>query len=372
MGGTNIERSALNPTTSAERVVWLDVARGICMLLVVFMHFDGMFYANFVSWDQAGKAWDAATSAARPFRIPGFFLISGILASSYLSRSWREILEKRIVIQLYTFFLWSAIHLVVLFSLYTNLDYLAVVELGNRLLLNMIWPTTQIWFLWALVVYFLAALVLRKISVFAIIISIIMYIASSFIDNTVGMQLCSSFVFFILGCYFPSFGKSLGKSRSFPFLLSLLVGYIGGVFLIFALGEKTVGVWLPATLCGVALLFHVSAYLASTPISKPLSYIGRHTLPIYVVHGVILMVLGAWTRWYSWNAEKIPYGMAIDVVLPILGNILLVATCIGIYALGNRFGGGWLFRPPRPITDALRDPAKKIRSRSATTLSRSR
>ena len=63
----------------AQRVDWVDYAKGICIILVVMMHaVNGVEYL----FDEQG--WmHPIIDFARPFRIPDFFLVAGL----FLSRS---------------------------------------------------------------------------------------------------------------------------------------------------------------------------------------------------------------------------------------------------------------------------------------------
>ena len=335
------------------------------MLLVVFMHFDEMFYARFATWDVAEDAWDTLSSAARPARIPAFFLISGILAAPALKRSWRAIVEKRIAIQYYTFALWSFIHVFTLYALYTPLDGAALAELIPRYGWNLIWANSQVWFLWALVVFFLIALAFHKIPTIAVALAAVMFLAAEQVDDLILMQVLRSLVFFLAGCYFPAFAKRLGDRLGLPMVGALLLAYMVSVGAILLVGEKTFGIWLPATLFGVALFFQISTWLTSTPLVAPLSYVGRQTLPIYVMHGIILMVFSAISRKNDWTFGTSIGGRIGDAILPVVGNIAVVAACLGLYVLFRQIGLNWLFNPPERMIAALRGkPSREFKMSS--------
>ena len=340
--------SALNPSQD-QRIAWIDVARGICILLVVFMHFDEMFYARFASWELAEKTWDTLSSAARPARIPAFFLISGILASRYINATWRKIFEKRILVQYYAFALWSLIHLVILFSLYRTFDFSVVIEITYRYIFNLIWPSTQIWFLWALAVFFVVAVFAQRFPRTALSVSLLLFLGAEYVDDTVGTQIMRSSLFFLFGCYFPLTATKLGDRKPVWFLLVLGFSYVLSILLIIIFGEYTVGIWLPATLIGVALVFQTSSWLSISPVVRPLSYIGRHALPIYVLHGVILLSLSAYAKAYEWGFNDTVLGRAGDLVLPVFGNFLLVGACLAIYVLIRRAGAVWMFQPSESL-----------------------
>ena len=92
---------------SKQRLEWVDTAKGISILLVVMMHSaigvgevtGGVSYLHWII------AW------ASPFRMPEFFLISGLFLSQVIDRDWRPYADRRVVHYLYFYALWAVIHL---------------------------------------------------------------------------------------------------------------------------------------------------------------------------------------------------------------------------------------------------------------------
>lgn len=72
------------------RIDWIDHAKGICIVLVV------MLYAVETIGSAAGReGWLHPIAAfAQPFRMPDFFLISGLLLSRVIHRPWRLYLDR--------------------------------------------------------------------------------------------------------------------------------------------------------------------------------------------------------------------------------------------------------------------------------------
>ena len=96
--------TVLGQSTPA-RVDWVDVAKGICIVLVVMMH----------STLGVEKAIGAETSLhafiewAQPFRMPDFFLISGLFLAARIDRPWRAYLDSKVVHFAYFYVLWVTI-----------------------------------------------------------------------------------------------------------------------------------------------------------------------------------------------------------------------------------------------------------------------
>ncbi len=51
----------------------------------------------------------AAVAFARPFRMPDFFLISGLFLARVIDRDWRDYLDKKVVHFAYFYVLWVTI-----------------------------------------------------------------------------------------------------------------------------------------------------------------------------------------------------------------------------------------------------------------------
>jgi len=76
-----------------DRFAWVDYAKGICIVLVVMMH-------STLGVEQATgeSSWMGALLAfAKPFRVPDFFLISGLFLAQVIDRPWRAYLDTRVV-----------------------------------------------------------------------------------------------------------------------------------------------------------------------------------------------------------------------------------------------------------------------------------
>ena len=103
LGGPCARACAPRPTSSPgalhraavkanERVVWFDYAKGMCILLVVMMHStlgvgDAMGREGFMHY---------VVAFAKPFRMPDFFLLSGLFLFRLIDRDWRTYLDRKL------------------------------------------------------------------------------------------------------------------------------------------------------------------------------------------------------------------------------------------------------------------------------------
>lgn len=92
---------------NAERLQWVDMAKGISILLVVMMH------SAFGVGEQTGGTgvlhWIIAF--ATPFRMPEFFAISGLFLSMVIARNWASFADRRVVHYFYFYVVWAVIHI---------------------------------------------------------------------------------------------------------------------------------------------------------------------------------------------------------------------------------------------------------------------
>ena len=91
------------------RIDWVDYAKGFCIIMVVMMHSTLGVEA------EAGREgfMHDLVAFAKPFRMPDFFLISGLFLSRVIDRDWRTYLDRKVVHFVYFYLLWTAIQFAV-------------------------------------------------------------------------------------------------------------------------------------------------------------------------------------------------------------------------------------------------------------------
>jgi uncharacterized membrane protein YcfT len=76
--------SAPSALSAPLRVDWVDYAKGICIVMVVMMH---SVLGVEAAAGQTGFM-HLLVAFAKPFRMPDFFLISGLFLSVVIDRDW--------------------------------------------------------------------------------------------------------------------------------------------------------------------------------------------------------------------------------------------------------------------------------------------
>jgi uncharacterized membrane protein YcfT len=91
--------------SEASRVGWVDTAKGICIIFVVMMH-----STLGVGLAMGGEGFmHDVVAFARPFRMPDFFLISGLFLGLVIDRPWLRYIDRKVVHFLYFYILWLTI-----------------------------------------------------------------------------------------------------------------------------------------------------------------------------------------------------------------------------------------------------------------------
>jgi uncharacterized membrane protein YcfT len=131
--------------SSSKRLSWVDSAKGISIILVVMM------YSVFnVGQDADGVGlFHYVIAFATPFRMPEFFLISGLFLSLVITRPWRHYVDRRVVHYFYFYAIWAAIHLVVKIGLASGQPVAA----AEQIALAVVEPYGVLWFIYLLAVF---------------------------------------------------------------------------------------------------------------------------------------------------------------------------------------------------------------------------
>ena len=139
------------------RVDWVDYAKGFCIVFVVMMHSTLGVEAA------AGReGWmHAVVEFARPFRMPDFFLISGLFLAQVIDRDWRTYLDRKVVHFFYFYLLWMTIQFV--FKASGIAAEHGVVEVARLYALSLIEPFGTLWFIYLLPLFFVFVKLTRRV-----------------------------------------------------------------------------------------------------------------------------------------------------------------------------------------------------------------
>ncbi len=145
------------PATPGGRIPWVDYAKGLSIIMVLTLHVslgvqkamgDCTWFAHFVEW-------------ARPFRIPAFFLLSGLFLARRVNWPWREFLDRRVVHFAWFYVLWLTISFIFKGAAFAN-QY-GVDGTLKLYALSFIDPFGTLWFIYLLAVFAVAVKLLKDV-----------------------------------------------------------------------------------------------------------------------------------------------------------------------------------------------------------------
>src|SRR5262247_2536987 len=161
MGQLRTETSIMSLPHS-ERVDWVDYGKGFCIVMVVMMHSTLGVEAAL-----GHEGWPHhAVAFARPFRMPDFFLISGLFLARVISRDWRTYLDRKVVHFAYFYVLWVTIQFVVKAPAFAAEH--GWLDVGQQYLLSFIEPFGTLWFIYLLPIFFVVTKLTQRIPAAAI------------------------------------------------------------------------------------------------------------------------------------------------------------------------------------------------------------
>jgi len=346
------------------RVDWIDAAKGFCILLVVFHHVIVTSYSlpTFVS-DSGSDIFsyfnEKISHYLAPLRMPLFFVISGMLVhSSVTKKSWYEVFDKRISNLVYLFLLWGVIQWLSVYGINrlgqpeVQLSS-AVNALYSRELLEFIWLTlrghSSLWYLYALVVYFIVCKSLARNWWLALATMLVFH----WYGWTFGLSWPVNSIF-INGIYF-AFGCFWG-SKTFALLSRLNASslLLAASPIILFLLTKVLGFSIPMLLSFSIIFVGVPLFTVAQRIMKLsiVSWIGRNTLQIYVLHRIFIELVGVLVIPAMLDLNKPLDGLSADLWLllyPSFATATIVVLSLLFWHLSNRGIGRALYNMPQRL-----------------------
>ncbi|KAA2235081.1 acyltransferase family protein [Salinarimonas soli] len=271
----------------AERIAWVDTAKGVCIVLVVMMH----------STLGVGEAFGRegflhhVVAFAKPFRMPDFFLISGLFLARVIDRDWRSYGDKRILHFVYFYLLWLVIQSAFRFGQVSGGTVTGFVE---HLAWSLVEPYSTLWFVYLLAVFSVVSKLLRGLPPLALLAgAACLEIAPIDTPWYLLNEFCERYVYFVAGWLLaPRIFDLAAAAVRFrgPALAGLAVwAGVNGAFAFSpspVAGYKTLaelpGLGLVLGTVGAMAIVSLSALLATTRLAAPFAYAGERSIAVYL------------------------------------------------------------------------------------------
>ena len=279
--------SPLYAPGDAGRVAWVDTAKGMCIILVVMMHVvlgigDRMGAEGFMH---------PVVAFAAPFRMPDFFLISGLFLARVIDRDWRSYADKRVLHFLYFYVLWLVIQSIVRFGDVADGSVPGLIE---HLAWSMVQPFSTLWFVYMLAIFSVVTKLLRGVPVWALLGgAALLEIAPIHTGAILVDEFASRYVYFLAGYLLAPqiFRLAEWALANKPVALAGLAlwAVVNGFLALTPSGLTPEGtlaslpvVSLIAGSLGAVAMTLICAMLAGTLVGRPLDYAGRHAIAVYL------------------------------------------------------------------------------------------
>jgi uncharacterized membrane protein YcfT len=322
------ERSA---PSAPGRVEWVDYAKGICIVMVVMMH---SVLGVEAAAGQAGFM-HLLVAFAKPFRMPDFFLISGLYLPVVIDRDWRTFLDRKVVHFAYFYVLWVTIQFGFKApSFAAETDW---VHVGFMYLESFIEPFGTLWFIYLLPVFFVVTKATRKMPPL-LIWGVLALLETAHIATgwTVIDEFCARFVYLYSGYLFADYVFALSdRARARPgFALAGLAlwALINSSLIVSGFGERPL-ISLMLGLSGACAIVTIGTLLARAHWLNFLRFCGEHSIVIYLAFFLPM----AATRTLLLRAGLIHDIGAISLIVTIVGVLGALALWRAALAVGANF-----------------------------------
>lgn len=298
--------------TVPSRVDWVDIAKGICIIMVVLMH-------STLGVEKAvgAEGWlHGLVAFARPFRIPAFFLVAGLFLARRIDQPWREYLDSKVLHFAYFYVLWLLIQCT--FKCGIEAERWDLVPL--HMIEGLVQPYGTLWFIYLLPVFFVATRLLREVPAAAVLAgAALLQIAPIETGWIVVDEFAERFVFFYAGYALAPlvfrFAETMRTGRLTAVVLLPAWAAVNGIA-VFADVSALPGVSLALGAAGAAAVVAASVLLVPTIAAAPLRYCGANSIVIYL--GFVLPM--AATR-----IVLVATGLVADV-----GTMSLIVTAVAV------------------------------------------
>lgn len=340
----------LNPTSTTtirRRETWIDTAKGMAILLIVFTHSGLALNIN----DEALPSWwGPVDHALTMVRLPAFFLISGLFMRNTIKRTRADFLASKVAPMAWLYLVWSFAWAITM-GVYANGTHAALTEWVRSTLTI----TNGTWYLAALPLYYLGWRVTRTWPAWVLWplagTAALVFGAQWVTTGSWGLNRILMYaLFFLIGAHFPDRVRLLvGRTPAWLAVVAVPVLYL-------ALQIPLPGPWLPWVrvalfpLAAVPVFLVLAKLIDSGRVARALRWLGARTLPIYVMH---MFALDLVVRLLLPAAHAAPFSLV--PVLPFLMTAIATSACVGVWAATKSVPGlysapAWLREMGRPTS----------------------
>lgn len=292
---------------------------------------------------------DAWIAFARPFRMPDFFLLSGLFLGRVIDRPWRGYLDRKVMHYLYFFVLWTVILFIARAGSGFAGDDLEAV--ARSLLQMLVEPFAMLWFIEMLAIFFVVTRLTRRVPVWLMLpLAAALQIIGIESDWSPLRHFAERYVYFYAGyALAPAlFALAAGARAHRRLTLLALAAWavVNGTLVQWGVHEAR-GLALVLGFAGASAVIAVGSLLSELKSMNWLRYLGQHSMVVYLGFYLPMSAANFWIATHRWSIE------------PGITAVVVVVASIACAVLLERFtrmnAGRYLF--VRPTWARLESPA---------------
>ena len=286
----------------APRIDWVDYAKGICIVMVVMMH---SVLGVEAAAGQTGFM-HLLVAFAKPFRMPDFFLISGLFLAIVIDRDWRTYLDRKVMHFAYFYVLWVTIQFA--FKAPSFAAESSWPHVGFLYLESFIEPFGTLWFIYLLPVFFVVTKATRQMPPLLIwTVAALLETAHVATGWTVIDEFCARFVYFYSGYLFAAHVFRLSdRARANPAwaLAALAAWALADGGLVAAGYSEWPVISLLLGFAGACAIITLGTLLARAQWLTFLRFCGEHSIVIYLAFFLPMATARTLLLRTGWTLER--------------------------------------------------------------------
>lgn len=337
-----------------SRIPWIDTARALCVLAVVLMH-TTISLLVVADPSPLDLTWRQIVDAMTPLRMPALSLLSGMLLARRIRAGWTDgSARASMATSAWLYVVWLAVFLVLAITVGWSM-WLGPFGAGTPLqgiqafVDQLVLPRSVLWYVFALVVWSAVLATVRHAAPGAVLLTLAaLSIASFYMDGDGSDQyrnVIRYFVFFAVGVYFSTPIRARFVERPLATGAIAVCAFAAVTFVSWFGLNDNVGYVLsvPRDIAGALVVITIAVGLCTVPIlGRGLAWVGRRTLPIYVMHVPLLELL---TMFPSWWIDVLD-GAFARAVAPVVITCLVAAVAVLFHSIATRTPACVLFMLP--------------------------
>lgn len=327
-----------------RQINWVDSGKGFAIILVVLVHTcNWLLDAGLgIPW------WDSFNEVFTTLRMPLFFLLSGLFASKWLSEDWGVLGAKKLVFLYWIFMLWSVIgSFVSVLGLAIQDSETTPAQFVGGLALSLVRPRFELWFIWALALFFILAKLTRKWPILVQLASagaLAFVWQSGFISVNIGWDgAAKHYLFFLIGVTYREVIFKALERTPIATRVGVIVLWAGlAVWLVNTTADEVPGLKFAGSLLGASAGICLSSLLAGF---RGIRQLGKKSLPIYLAHTPIVVLVAFAASFGIFDDLPTP----VRAVTPILVAAGAIALALGLHRWAAGTKASVLYEPPSAL-----------------------